>query len=95
VQVLVEDPSKLDAIRQREMDITKERIAKILATGANVILTTQVRLAVTFSPLFFFLLMSLASFFFYCIFSLLSSLFRKISMLVYFPWLSFFFCFFR
>jgi T-complex protein 1 subunit alpha len=41
VQVLVEDPSKLDAIRQRELDITKERIQKILATGANVILTTQ------------------------------------------------------
>jgi len=41
VQVLVNDPSKLQEIRQRESDITKERIAKILATGANVILTTQ------------------------------------------------------
>ncbi|XP_064597202.1 LOW QUALITY PROTEIN: T-complex protein 1 subunit alpha-like [Liolophura sinensis] len=40
VQVLVEDPAKLDAIRQREADITKERIQKILASGANVILTT-------------------------------------------------------
>ncbi|XP_074655999.1 T-complex protein 1 subunit alpha-like [Tubulanus polymorphus] len=40
VQVLVSDPQKLDAIRQRESDITKERIEKILATGANVILTT-------------------------------------------------------
>jgi len=40
VQVLVEDPEKLDAIRKRESDITKERIQKILATGANVILTT-------------------------------------------------------
>lgn len=37
-QVLVTDPEKLDAIRQRESDITKERIQKILATGANVIL---------------------------------------------------------
>jgi len=41
VQVLVSDPSKLQDIRQRESDITKERIEKILATGANVILTTQ------------------------------------------------------
>lgn len=40
VAILVEDPEKLDAIRQRESDITKERIQKILATGANVILTT-------------------------------------------------------
>ena len=40
VQVLVTDPEKLDAIRQRESDITKERIQKILSSGANVILTT-------------------------------------------------------
>ncbi|KAK3895025.1 hypothetical protein Pcinc_001235 [Petrolisthes cinctipes] len=40
VQVLVNDPTKLEAIRQREADITKERIEKILKTGANVILTT-------------------------------------------------------
>ncbi|GIY82538.1 t-complex protein 1 subunit alpha [Caerostris extrusa] len=40
VQVLITDPEKLDAIRQRESDITKERIQKILAAGANVILTT-------------------------------------------------------
>ncbi|XP_010629371.2 T-complex protein 1 subunit alpha-like [Fukomys damarensis] len=40
VQVLIIDPEKLDQIRQRESDITKERIQKILATGANVILTT-------------------------------------------------------
>lgn len=40
VQVIISDPSKLDQIRQRESDITKERIQKILATGANVILTT-------------------------------------------------------
>lgn len=40
VQVLVDDPSKLEGIRQRESDITKERIQKILSTGANVILTT-------------------------------------------------------
>ncbi|XP_064652622.1 T-complex protein 1 subunit alpha-like [Lineus longissimus] len=40
VQVIVSDPSKLEAIRARESDITKERIQKIIATGANVILTT-------------------------------------------------------
>merc|ERR1739838_1030682 len=40
VQVLVSDPSKLEQIRQRESDITMERIQKILASGANVVLTT-------------------------------------------------------
>jgi len=38
VQVVVDDPEKLEDIRQRESDITKERIQKILASGANVIL---------------------------------------------------------
>lgn len=37
-QVLVSDPEKLEAIRARELDITKERLQKILATGVNVIL---------------------------------------------------------
>ena len=41
VQVLVTDPEKLEAIRQREADITKEKIQKIIAAGANVILTTK------------------------------------------------------
>ncbi|KAA3672611.1 T-complex protein 1 subunit alpha [Paragonimus westermani] len=40
VQVVVSDPEQLEAIRNRESDITKERIQKILAAGANVILTT-------------------------------------------------------
>lgn len=59
VSVVVNDPAKLAAIRERwallpylhitpfsccfffrESDITKERIAKILGVGANVILTT-------------------------------------------------------
>lgn len=40
VQILVTDPDKLDEIRKREADITKERIEKILKAGANVILTT-------------------------------------------------------
>jgi T-complex protein 1 subunit alpha len=41
VQVLVTDPSKLEAIRQRELDITKEKIQKLLAAGANVIVSTK------------------------------------------------------
>jgi T-complex protein 1 subunit alpha len=41
VQVLVTDPDKLEAIRQRESDITKEKIKKIIAAGANVIFTTK------------------------------------------------------
>merc|ERR1712106_458439 len=40
VQVLVTDPEELEKIRDRESDITKERIKKILDSGANVILTT-------------------------------------------------------
>ncbi|CAK9257004.1 unnamed protein product [Sphagnum jensenii] len=41
VQVLVTDPRELEKIRQREADITKERIEKVLKAGANVILTTK------------------------------------------------------
>ena len=41
VQVLVSDPKELEAIRQRESDITKERINKILGAGANVVLTSK------------------------------------------------------
>lgn len=40
VSIVVNDPLELDAIRQREADITKERIQKILDAGANVVLTT-------------------------------------------------------
>ena len=37
----MEDPEKLAAIRDRESDMTKERIAKIVqGAGANVVLTT-------------------------------------------------------
>ncbi|CAE7545745.1 CCT1 [Symbiodinium sp. KB8] len=42
VQILVRDPKKLEQIRQREADITKEKIMKIINAGANVILTTKV-----------------------------------------------------
>lgn len=41
VQVLVTDPKELEQIRQRESDITKERINMLLAAGANVVLTTK------------------------------------------------------
>lgn len=41
VQVLVTDPKELERIREREYDITKERIQKMLSAGANVILTTK------------------------------------------------------
>lgn len=40
VQVLITDPEKLEGIRARELDITKERIQKIMATGVNVVLCT-------------------------------------------------------
>ncbi|MQM05746.1 hypothetical protein Taro_038560 [Colocasia esculenta] len=41
VQVLVTDPRELEKIRQREADMTKERIEKILKAGANVVLTSK------------------------------------------------------
>merc|ERR1719218_554266 len=41
VQVVVTDPKKLEDIRQREADITKERIELLINAGANVILTTK------------------------------------------------------
>ncbi|XP_043700697.1 T-complex protein 1 subunit alpha [Telopea speciosissima] len=41
VQVLVSDPRELEKIRQREADMTKERIEKLLKAGANVVLTSK------------------------------------------------------
>ncbi len=41
VQIQISEPSELEKIRQKEMDITKDRIGKILANGVNVIFTTQ------------------------------------------------------
>ncbi|GAB0096533.1 T-complex protein 1 subunit alpha [Sergentomyia squamirostris] len=38
VKVLVNDPASLEKIRERELDITREKIQKILATGVNVVL---------------------------------------------------------
>jgi len=41
VQIVVEDPDQLEAIRRRESEMVIERIRKILAAGANVVLTTK------------------------------------------------------
>ena len=41
VQIVVENPLELEAMRQREADITKERIMLLVDAGANVILTTK------------------------------------------------------
>lgn len=41
VSIVVTDPTKLAGIRTNEMEITKERVRKILAAGANVILTSK------------------------------------------------------
>jgi T-complex protein 1 subunit alpha len=41
VAVLIEDPAHLEKVRQRELDVTKERCQKLIAAGANVILCTK------------------------------------------------------
>lgn len=41
VQINIEDPNQLEEVRKREYGIIIERIRKILAAGANVILTTK------------------------------------------------------
>merc|ERR1719486_1621138 len=41
VQIVVTDPKKLEDIRQKEADITRDRIQLLLNAGANVILTTK------------------------------------------------------
>jgi T-complex protein 1 subunit alpha len=41
VQIVVKDPAEIENIKKREMDITKERIRKIIDTGAKVVLTTK------------------------------------------------------
>jgi T-complex protein 1 subunit alpha len=41
VQILIDDPKEVEEIRKREANITKERIEKIIASGANVIMTTK------------------------------------------------------
>jgi T-complex protein 1 subunit alpha len=41
VNIVIDDPDKLEDIRRREIEITTEKIKKILDTGANVIFTTK------------------------------------------------------
>lgn len=41
VEVVLTDTKQVEEIRQREMDITKEKIQKILETGAKVVLTCK------------------------------------------------------
>jgi len=41
VSIVCEDPTQIEALRERESDIVKERVQMILATGATVVLTTK------------------------------------------------------
>lgn len=41
VNITIDDPEQLEAIRKREYDIIVERINKIIDAGANVVLTTK------------------------------------------------------
>jgi T-complex protein 1 subunit alpha len=41
VQIAISNPAELEKVRQKEMDITKDRINAILALGVNVIFTTR------------------------------------------------------
>lgn len=41
VAVLIEDPEHLEKVRQRELDITKERCKKLIEAGVNVVLCTK------------------------------------------------------
>ena len=41
VHITIDDPDQLESIRARESEMVLERVRKILATGANVILTTK------------------------------------------------------
>lgn len=40
-EIAVSDPAELEKIRQKEMDITKDRVQSILKAGANVVFTTK------------------------------------------------------
>jgi len=41
VNIVIDNPEELEKVRQKEMDITKDKIQKILDAGANVIMTTK------------------------------------------------------
>lgn len=41
VNICIDDPDELEKIRQKEMDITKDKIQKIVAAGTNALFTTK------------------------------------------------------
>ncbi|PVU88402.1 hypothetical protein BB559_005579 [Furculomyces boomerangus] len=41
ISIVIDDPESLEDIRKREIDITREKLQKILDAGANVILSTR------------------------------------------------------
>jgi len=41
VNIVIDDPAELERVRQKEMDLTKEKIKKIVDAGTNVIFTTK------------------------------------------------------
>merc|ERR1712048_357227 len=41
VNIVIDSPEELEKVRQREVDITKEKIKKITDAGANVLFTTK------------------------------------------------------
>jgi T-complex protein 1 subunit alpha len=41
VSIQIKDPKEIENIKRREIDITKEKIQKIIDAGANVVLTTK------------------------------------------------------
>jgi len=41
VNIVIDDPEELEKIRQKEMDITKDKIMKIVNAGTNVLFTTK------------------------------------------------------
>ena len=41
VNIVIDDPEELERVRQKEMDITKEKIQRILDAGVNAIFTTK------------------------------------------------------
>jgi T-complex protein 1 subunit alpha len=41
IHIQVNDPKNLEKIRQKEMDVLKDRVEKIIKAGANVVITTK------------------------------------------------------
>lgn len=41
VNIVIDDPNEIERVRQRECDITKEKIMKIVEAGTNVLFTTK------------------------------------------------------